>query len=51
MVSGAQNWLGKRWNEVGTGYGALELTTLTTSPSDKYPNVDPRGSQYRSKWA
>ena len=42
--------VGKGWNKIGTGYGALELTTLTTLAIHKYPNLDPRGSQNGSKW-
>ena len=42
--------VGTRWNEVGTGYGALGLTTLTTLAIHKYTNLDPRGSQNGSKW-
>ena len=42
--------VGTRWNEVGTGYGALGLTTLTTLAIHKYTNLDPWGSQNGSKW-
>ena len=38
--------VGKGWNKIGTGYGALGLTTLTTLPIHKYPNLDPRGPKW-----
>ena len=35
--------VGTRWNKVGTGEGALGLTTLTTLSLHKWQNLDSRG--------